>query len=210
MNKINTIGVINLGNSNLKSLTNSLDFLEITYIIVDSPSQLINVDKIILPGVGTFGNGMKRLTELNLISQIIEDVTVNKKPILGICLGMQLLFESSEESIGVKGLSLIKGKAIQLPKSSNYHLPRIGWAESEVQFEFLGLQKEEKIDFYYIHSFYVKPLDETIISISTDNGITAAIKYNHIYGCQFHPEKSHVHGLNILKNFSKLDIVKED
>jgi len=198
------IGVVNLGNSNIKSLTNSLDYLNIEYIIIGGPDKLNFIDKIILPGVGTFGNGVHKLKELLLFESIINEVIVNKKPILGICLGMQLLFEFSDESKGVKGLSLLKGKVINLPISGNFSVPRIGWAESVLKFDFLSLRENEKQDFYYIHSFYVKPKDEKIISIETDVGITAAIQYDNIYGCQFHPEKSHTKGLNILKAFSEI------
>ena len=196
------IGVINLGNSNLKSLTNTLDFLKINYKVVSKSKELKDVKKLILPGVGTFGNGMERLEKLDLITTIIEEVKIKEKPILGICLGMQLLFESSEESIGMKGLDLVKGKVISLPKSNNYGIPRIGWAESAINSDFLSLEKNDTVDFYYIHSYYVKPYDANIISINTDNNITASIKYKNIYGCQFHPEKSHIKGLKILKSFS--------
>jgi len=198
------IGVINLGNSNITSLTNSLDYLNIKYIIIEEANKLEQVDKIIFPGVGTFGNGIDRLKKLSLFEPIIKEVSENKKPILGICLGMQLLFESSDESKGVKGLSLLKGQVINLPKSINFSIPRIGWAESTLKFDFLSLKEKDKFDFYYIHSLYVKPNNTDIISIETDIGITAAVKSGHIYGCQFHPEKSHIMGLNILKSFSEI------
>lgn len=198
------IGIINLGNSNLMSLTNSLDYLNIEYIIIDEASKLEFVDRIIFPGVGTFGNGVDKLNKLSLFEPIIKEVKENKKPILGICLGMQLLFECSDESKEIRGLSLLKGNVINLPKSNNYAIPRIGWAESTLKFDFLSLKEKDKFDFYYIHSFYVKPNSSKIISIETDNGITAAVENGHIYGCQFHPEKSHINGLNILKAFSEI------
>jgi imidazole glycerol-phosphate synthase subunit HisH len=198
------IGVINLGNSNLMSLTNSLDYLKIKYIIINDKESLKLVNKIILPGVGTFGNGVKQLHKLNLFEPIHHEVNINKKPILGICLGMQLLFESSEESPDIAGLCLLKGKVVHLPKSDNYSIPRIGWSESKLNFIFLSLKKNDLIDFYYIHSFYVQTDKKEIIAIETDNGITAAIQYENIYGCQFHPEKSHTNGLQIIDTFSKM------
>lgn len=203
------IGVINLGNSNLTSLTNSLNYLKIEYIIIDEASSLKLVDKIIFPGVGTFGNGVKRLKELSLFDEIIKEVTEFKKPILGICLGMQLLFEYSNETKDVKGLSLLNGNVVNLPKSTNYSIPRIGWADSNTIFDFLGLKKNDKFDFYYIHSFYVEAENKNIISIESDDCITAAVKDGNIYGCQFHPEKSHLKGLNILKSFSEIKKGKE-
>jgi glutamine amidotransferase len=197
------IAVINLGNSNITSIINALEHLSIDYKITEDKEDLINCEKILLPGVGTFGNGVKQLKNLNLFDTLKDEVLNKKKPILGICLGMQLLFDSSEESMGVDGLSLLKGSVIKLPTSSTYSIPRIGWASSTLNFDFLSLKKDEQIDFYYIHTFYVKPEDDSIISISTDNNITSAINFENIYGCQFHPEKSHIKGLNILEAFAK-------
>lgn len=197
------IGIINLGNSNLMSLTNSLDYLGIKYEVIIDPLRLNNVEKIILPGVGTFGNGIDKLHKLNLYQKIIDDVLINKKPILGICLGMQLLFEKSDENPTYQGLSLLNGEVISLEKSPNYFIPRIGWAESLVKKNFLGLKKEEEIDFYYIHSFYVSS-SNSATSIESENKIAACVENDNIYGCQFHPEKSHIYGLRILKKFAEL------
>lgn len=197
------IGIINLETSNITSLTNSLDYLKIKYKIVKNKNELKTVNKIILPGVGSFENGVKSLQKLSLFEELIKEVKENKKPILGICLGMQLLFESSEESKGIVGLSLLKGKVLSLISSSSYKIPRIGWAESEIKYNFLGLQANKTIDFYYIHSYHVIPADQNIICIVTDNNLTSAIKYKNIYACQFHPEKSHIYGLNILNTFAR-------
>lgn len=198
------IALINLGNSNIQSVANALDYLSISYIKTDNADDVKKCDKIILPGVGSFGNGISRLKELNLFSVIKKEVLNDNKPILGICLGMQMLFESSEESIGVEGLGLVKGKVAHLPLSQNYKIPRIGWASSKLNFDFLGLEKNQYIDFYYIHSYYVKPNDLSIVAIDTDAKLTSAIKYKNIYGCQFHPEKSHTSGLSIINAFVKL------
>jgi len=199
------IGLINLGNSNIQSVINALDCLEIEYFVTDNYKDLKKCNKIILPGVGSFSNGISKLKELKLFDAIKEEVVNNNKPILGICLGMQLLLESSEESSGVEGLGLIKGKVVSLPLSQNYKIPRIGWADSKLNFDFLGLKKNQNIDLYYIHSYYVKPNDLSIVAIDTDAQLTSAIKYKNIYGCQFHPEKSHTSGLNIIGAFAKLD-----
>jgi glutamine amidotransferase len=201
---MNTIGIVNLGNSNLMSLTNSLDYLNVDYKIVNNNRELENVDKIILPGVGSFGDGVDRLYDAGLFEKIIDDVVNKQKPILGICLGMQLLFESSSESIGRKGLGILKGEVVRLAESSHYKIPRIGWSSSVIYFDFLGLKKDEDLDFYFIHSYHVKAINETIVSIKTEENITAAIQMNNVYGCQFHPEKSYINGLKILKSFSEV------
>ena len=164
---VELIALINLGNSNIQSVVNVLDRLSIDYIVTDSVNDIKKCDKIILPGVGTFGSGISRLKKLGLFDIIKEEV-VNNKPILGICLGMQMLFESSEESNGVDGLGLVKGMVVRLPLSKKYKIPRIGWADSEVKFDFLGLKRDQNIDLYYIHSYYVKTDDLGIVSINTD------------------------------------------
>ena len=139
------IALINLGNSNIQSVINTLDYLSISYIETDEACKLDKCDKIILPGVGSFGNGILRLKELQLFDAIKKEVVDNNKPILGICLGMQLLFESSEETTGVEGLGLVKGKVVALPLSQNYKIPRIGWADSKLNLDFLGLKKNQNI-----------------------------------------------------------------
>lgn len=199
------IALINLGNSNLQSVVNALDYLSISYVITNCIHDIEKCDKIILPGVGTFSSGVLKLKELKLFDIIKKEVVSNNKPILGICLGMQLLFESSEESSGIEGLGVVKGKVISLPLSQNYKIPRIGWADSRLNFDFLGLKKGQNIDFYYIHSYYVKPNDSSVVAIDTDAQLVSAIKYKNIYGCQFHPEKSYISGLDIISAFAKLD-----
>lgn len=198
------LGIINLQTSNLMSIKNSLDYLNIPFSIITEPAQLLNVEKIILPGVGTFGNGIRTLKKLDLFNALKEHVQLHNKPILGICLGMQMLFDKSEESPEAEGLSLLSGEVIKLPNSQNYTIPRIGWAKSMTVAPFLNFELNQDFDFYYIHSFYVKPENQTDIAIVTETDITAAVHNNYIYGCQFHPEKSHIHGLEILKRFSEI------
>lgn len=198
------IGILNLETSNLSSVTNAMNFINSRFLIIRTREDLKVVDKIILPGVGTFGDGIKSLHNQNLYDQIIEEVKKNKKPILGICLGLQMFFEESEESKNVKGLGLIDGSVKKLSQSDLYSIPRIGWASSKVRNNFLGLEKNQSVDFYYIHSYLVKPIDPNIIYVTTEEDIPSCIKSENIYGCQFHPEKSHVIGLNILKKFSLL------
>ncbi len=198
------IGIINLETSNLSSVINAMNFINSRFLIIKTTEDLKKVDKIILPGVGTFGDGIKSLHNQNLYDEIIEEVQKNKKPILGICLGLQLFFEKSEESNNVKGLGLIEGRVKKLSESDLYSIPRIGWASSKVRKNFLGLEKNQLVDFYYIHSYLVKPIDPNVIYVITEEDIPSCIKLKNIYGCQFHPEKSHTIGLNILKQFSIL------
>lgn len=198
------ITVVNLGISNLSSVLNALEYLGIEFCVSDNKDEISKATHIILPGVGTFGKGMEQLKAKSLIDVIREQALRNKKPILGICLGMQLMFESSEESQGVEGLGLLKGSVIRLPKSEKYTIPRIGWAESIFKKNFLGFNVSDKADFYYIHSFYCVPQDNNVIAITNeDENITCAIKDNNVFGCQFHPEKSHKAGLNLLKQFAQ-------
>lgn len=198
--------VINLNISNLSSVLNALDYLNLKYKVSDKKSEIKSASALILPGVGTFGAGMDALKKSHLIGTIEDEVLKKKKPILGICLGMQMFFESSEESPGAKGLSLFEGKVNKLPPSDDYTIPRIGWGESLLKRDFLALKKNDKADFYYIHSFCAEPKDKSIIAITSESSeITGAVQKDNIYGTQFHPEKSHTRGLTILKEFSRLN-----
>ena len=201
------ITVVNLGISNLSSVLNALKYLEIDFCVSNQAQEIGNATHLILPGVGTFSEGMSQIRNQGLFEVLREKVLKNKTPILGICLGMQLLFETSEESEGVEGLGLLKGDVIKLPITDTYTIPRIGWAESVLEKDFLGFNKGDSADFYYIHSFYCKPKNENIITISGENGkVTGAVQDNNIFGCQFHPEKSHKAGLKILKQFSQAQV----
>jgi glutamine amidotransferase len=199
------INIINLNISNLASVLNAFDYLKINYRVSNSKKDIVNASHLILPGVGTFSAGMDSLKKNNIIDTLKEQIMVKKKPILGICLGMQMFFENSEESFGTQGLGLLKGQVIKLPKSEEYTIPRIGWASSYLEKDFLGLKKGDEADFYYIHSFYAKNKDKSDLAISTENiKITGAVSKENIFGTQFHPEKSHKTGLKILENFTKI------
>jgi len=198
------IAIINLGGANIQSVLNVLDYLSVEYVLTNISSEIISADKIILPGVGSFGNGVKQLEKFEIYETLRNELMFNNKPVLGVCLGMQLLFEKSEESKGVKGLGVLKGEVVELPISNNYHIPRIGWDDSFVKKDFLGLSNGSIYDFYYLHSYYVKPENKEIVTITTEYNLTSAVEKENIFGCQFHPEKSHVVVMKIINSFCSL------
>jgi len=201
------IGIINYGVGNLRSVKNSLDHLGVPNAFVSKPDGINSFDKIILPGVGAFGAAMKKLNSLGFAEEIKKFASKNK-PILGICLGMQLLFDESEEHGKHKGLGLIKGKVLPFSeKVKDLPLPLIGWNNiTKVGASPLLENMENDPSFYFVHSFYCQPEEPSITIASADYGIkfSAVIHRNNIFGCQFHPEKSQSAGLQILKNFSNI------
>ena len=200
------IGIINYGVGNLRSVKNSLDYLGIPNTIVTKPQEIDACDKIILPGVGAFGPAMEKLNASGFSKKIKE--FVRHKPILGICLGMQLLFDEGHEHGIHGGLGLIKGKVLSFnDKVGNLPLPQIGWNDitKDCPSPLLG-NIENGSSFYFVHSFYCEPTDKSVILASAEYGIkfTAIVGQDKIFGCQFHPEKSQVDGLKLLVNFNEL------
>ncbi|MBF0329971.1 MAG: imidazole glycerol phosphate synthase subunit HisH [Nitrospirae bacterium] len=200
--------VLDLKISNLSSVVNALLFLGIPYWVSDRREDISKATHIIVPGVGTFEAGMSALKRNDLADDLIYGALDSHKPVLGICLGMQLMFEASDESPGVKGLSILPGKVKKLKHSSEYSLPRIGWDESLFMHDFLGFSKGQKEDFYYLHSYQVVPLNPDIVSIISGDkdSIISGIQKGNIYGVQFHPEKSHIAGLKLLEFFSNITV----
>lgn len=201
------IGILNYKMGNLQSVKNSLDYLHISNKFVNLPSEITNCDKLILPGVGAFGLAMKQLEELNFIDPIKEFVSLGK-PILGICLGMQLLLDSSEEHGYHAGLGLIKGRALPFnEKITNLPIPHVGWNNISKKKDSKILNNIEDGDsFYFVHSFYCDLTEKKEIAATTNYGFDfdSVIESGNIYGCQFHPEKSQRAGLTILENFNKI------
>ncbi len=198
------IAVIDYGAGNLKSITNALDFLNVKYEVTDKAKDIEKADKIIFPGVGSFGDCIKSLRKKNLL-KILKD-EINKKPYLGICLGLQVLFENSEESPKVKGLSIFKGKCKKF-KNKNLKVPQIGWNSISINKKSLLLKNiKDNSYFYFVHSYYINAKDEGIILTKTNYGIdfVSAIEKDNIFGVQFHPERSGVIGLKVLENFVRL------
>lgn len=201
------IGIINYGMGNLASVKNALDYLEIESKIIDNPSDLEKIDKMILPGVGAFGMAMDNLNNSGFSSVIKELVMVKQKPILGICLGMQLLLESSTEHGHHTGLGIIEGQVKMFDKDLiRLPVPHMGWNTVTAEIMNKVLFKNHEIDatYYFVHSYYCSIKDTSSVAGITEYGIPfhSSIEKNNIFGCQFHPEKSQKSGLNIFKNFN--------
>ena len=199
------IAIINYGMGNLGSVRRSLENLGVDVIVAERPIQLLDANCIILPGVGSFGEGMKKLSDEGWIESLQVEVMEQGKPLLGICLGMQMLSSSSEENGLNKGLNFISGKVLRIDQlGCSLRIPHVGWNEVNYQ-EGTPLFNDipQAIDFYFVHSyaFVVDDPDSVIATSAYDISITAAVSKNHIFGTQFHPEKSSRAGQQILKNF---------
>lgn len=201
------IGIINYKMGNLQSLVNSLDYLNIPNRVIDSPDNIINCDKLILPGVGAFGLAMQQLNSLGFIKPI-NDYIETEKPILGICLGMQLLLKTSEEHGNHRGLGLIDGHVLSFRnKIKDLPVPHVGWNNIHKKNNSIIFNNiEDNEDFYFVHSFYCDLSNNDEIIAETDYGFsfTSAFEKRNIFGCQFHPEKSQRAGLAILENFNNI------
>ena len=194
------VAIVDYGMGNIKSVYNALKYLGAKPIVASAPSKL-NAEKVIIPGVGAFGNGIK-----NLVPFIpkIDAALASDTPLLGICLGLQMLFEGSEESPGVKGLAAIDGKVVKIP--TKLKLPHIGWNRLEIKNKTCPLFDDVDDGYaYFVHSYHPLP-KEDVVAATTHYGceITAGVWKNNIFGTQFHPEKSGATGLRILKNFLEL------
>lgn len=198
--------IIDYGAGNLHSVKNALDFLGAKSIVTGEKDEILKADKVILPGVGSFGDAMKRLDETGL-SDTVREIAKNGTPLLGVCLGLQLMFEESEESPGVKGLGLFKGRAVKIPENGALKIPHMGWNS-------ITLAKDSKIlkniggepYVYFVHSYYVQAEDKSVISAYTEYGqrLDIAAESGNVFATQFHPEKSGDTGMKILKNFIEL------
>lgn len=203
------IGIINYGMGNLASVKNALDYLNLPNMIVNQPSDIETCDKYILPGVGAFGEAMLKITNNSYSDKLKEYVLMRKRPILGICLGMQLLLESSVEFGFNEGLSFVKGSVSSFgDKIKDLPIPHVGWNSvlSPPNSRLMkGVDENEK-NFYFVHSYYCDLEEEKIIKGQTYYGFMfdAMFEKENIYGVQFHPEKSQKSGLTLLKNFGDI------
>ena len=201
------ITVIDYDAGNLKSVEKALQSLGEDVLVTRDRQELLSADKVILPGVGNFGDAMEKLEGFGLVN-VIQDVIRQGKPFLGICLGLQLLFERSEEAPGVKGLGILKGEILRIPDGDGLKVPHIGWNSLKLQNQgrlFAGLEEEPYV--YFVHSYYLKAADPQIVKAVTEYGvpIDASVEQGNVYACQFHPEKSSRTGLAILKNYAELE-----
>lgn len=197
------IAIIDYDAGNIKSVEKALLSMGETPVLTRDPEVILQADHIILPGVGSFGDAMENLNKFGLIDVIHE--AINRKiPFLGICLGLQLLFESSEETPGVAGLGILKGKIVRIPEGPGLKIPHMGWNSLNVRDGaslFKGLEKEPYV--YFVHSYYLQAEDPKIVAATAEYGVTihASVEKENVFACQFHPEKSSKTGLAILKNF---------
>lgn len=195
--------IIDYDAGNIKSVEKALLKLGEEAIITRDRETILHADRVILPGVGAFGDAMNKLRSYGL-EEVIHEVVHNGIPFLGICLGLQLMFERSDESDGVKGLCLLPGEVLRIPDNEGIKVPHIGWNSLEFPNKgrlFQGIPEGAYV--YFVHSYYLKAKDEDIVTASTEYGthIHASVEKNNIFACQFHPEKSSEIGLLILKNF---------
>ncbi len=198
--------IIDYDAGNLKSVEKALIALGDTPVVTRDPQVIRGAGRVILPGVGAFGEAMRQIREYGLEEPIRETVAKGT-PFLGICLGLQLLFESSEESPGVSGLGLLKGQIRRIPAGPDLKIPHIGWNSLEISPRarlFQGLGNGAYV--YFVHSYYLQAEEETVVAATTDYGVRihASVEAGNLFACQFHPEKSSRAGLRILRNFLEM------
>ncbi|MCA0431116.1 MAG: imidazole glycerol phosphate synthase subunit HisH [Bacteroidetes bacterium] len=198
------LGIIDYGMGNLLSVKNAVEYLGHEVEIITSANEVENYDKLILPGVGAFPDCMNNLNKKGFVEILQNQVVDNKKPILGICLGMQVMATIGNELIKTSGLNWIDGEVeLMQVTDKQYRIPHVGWAETFIKNHFIFDGIKSIPEFYFVHSYHMKCLNESnvIATINHQNNYTAAICKNNIIGCQFHPEKSQELGLLVLKNF---------
>lgn len=200
------IAIIDYDAGNIKSVEKAFQYLGEETVLSRDREEILAADKVVLPGVGSFGDAMDKLKKYNLVNTIY-DVADKNTPFLGICLGLQLLFETSEESKGVAGLGILKGDIVRFPEEIGLKIPQIGWNSLDFQNDgrlFQGMNKNPYV--YFVHSYYLQARDEEIVKATTEYGVHvhASVEKDNIFACQFHPEKSGDVGLHILKQFANI------
>lgn len=200
------VAIIDYDAGNLKSVEKAFTYLGEDARITRKREEILSADRIVLPGVGAFGDAMDKLRQYGLV-EVIREAVAERIPLLGICLGLQLLFESSEESPGVEGLGLCRGKIVRIPETPGLKIPHMGW--NSLQYDHPGRLFDgipEGAYVYFVHSYYLQAQDEEIVKASTQYAahIHASIEQDNLFACQFHPEKSGDVGLAILRNFIEI------
>nr|WP_294678834.1 imidazole glycerol phosphate synthase subunit HisH [uncultured Blautia sp.] len=201
------IGIIDYDAGNIKSVEKALQYLGQETVVSRDPEVLLKADKVVLPGVGSFGDAMEKLHNYGLIP-VIHRIVDKGTPFLGICLGLQLLFESSEETPGAEGLGILKGRIVKIPPSEGLKIPHMGWNSLHLQNSgrlFQGISEDAYV--YFVHSYYLQAEEPEIVKATTQYStcIHASVEKGNVFACQFHPEKSSSVGLQILKNFAQLE-----
>jgi imidazole glycerol-phosphate synthase subunit HisH len=201
------IAIVNYGVSNIGSMLNMMKKIGVTAQPVSNPDEIEHAEKIVLPGVGAFDHGMSALHALNLVETIKRRVVQDRVPILGVCLGMQLLSQGSEEG-KAPGLSFVKGSCVRFRsnKESEIKVPHMGWNELSLRRQNALMEGLEGSRFYFVHSYHLVCDDVTDVLASSHYGIdfTAVVQHGNVWGVQFHPEKSHHFGMALLTNFARL------
>lgn len=200
------IAIIDYDAGNIKSVEKALVALGKDVVVTRDRKTILDAEGVILPGVGAFGDAMQKLHDYDLV-KTIHEVVEKKTPFLGICLGLQLMFESSEETPGVEGLGLLKGKIVRIPEGDGLKIPHIGW--NNLAYPNQGrLYKDipENSYVYFVHSYYLQADEAEIVRATCDYGVTiqASVEKDNVFACQFHPEKSSAVGMKILENFIKV------
>ena len=200
------IAMIDYDAGNIKSVEKALQKLGADVIITKDSQEILYADKVILPGVGAFGDAMNNLKKYGL-DEVIHQVVEKGTPFLGICLGLQLLFERSDESPEAVGLGILKGEILRIPDAEGLKIPHMGWNSLHLQNNgrlFKDLKENDYV--YFVHSYYLKAEDEEIVKATTNYSVNihASVEKDNVFACQFHPEKSSDVGLQILKNFVEL------
>lgn len=201
------VAIIDYDAGNIKSVEKAVNALGYDAVVTRDKDIILNADHVILPGVGAFGDAMKKLDSYGLID-VIKKVAADNIPFLGICLGLQLMFESSEEAPGVEGLSLLKGRIVLIPDSEDLKIPHIGWNSLKYPNKgrlFAGIPEDSYV--YFVHSYYLQAEEAEIVRATTEYGtlIHASVEKDNVFACQFHPEKSSDVGMKILENFLKIE-----
>ena len=200
------IAIIDYDAGNIRSVEKALLALGQDVTVTADRDEILHADKVILPGVGAFGDAMEKLKQSGL-DEVIREVTEKGTPFLGICLGLQLLFEHSDEAPGVEGLGILNGEILRIPDKEGYKIPHMGWNSLHLQNDGRLFQSiPEQTYVYFVHSYYLQAEDPQIVKATTEYGVTihASVEKDNIFACQFHPEKSGDVGLQILKNFCEL------
>lgn len=186
------VAIIDYDAGNMKSVEKAIQYLGEECRITRDAGEIMEADRVILPGVGAFGDAMKKLHRFGLV-EVIRQVTAKHTPFLGICLGLQLMFESSDEAPGVEGLGILPGKIVVFPKKDGFKIPHMGWNSLQIRDGarlFQGVAQYSYV--YFVHSFYLKAAEPSDVAATTEyiTHVHASVERGNVFACQFHPEKS--------------------